>query len=132
MFDAIGTKRQCSDAVAGTSSEETDRGHGCEREITLFASGCPERKAGRTVDDDPGLQLPVSYRIPDVGHRRTGREVPVHATDVVAGKVLPALSGFAPLTGNQPLIVALQQAVEAAGDEELELAQDLLWSPIAN
>ena len=54
-----------------------------------------------------------------------GGHVPVDAADVVAGHVGAGLAGLGAVTGHEPAVVALQQAVEAAGHGQLEATQDL-------
>ena len=59
------------------------------------------------------------------GSTRAGGDVPVDAADVVAGLVRPGLARLGAVAGHEPAVVALQQAVEAAGDGQLEAAQHL-------
>ena len=65
-------------------------------------------------------------RRPDVQLVGAGGEVPVDAAHVVARQVGPRVAGFGTHPGEQPLVVAVQQSVEATEHDELELAQELL------
>ena len=94
------------------------------RQVALEVVGGAEVEAGRQVDGEPGLQLAVGDGLADVRHRGAGGDRPVHPAHVVAGPVLPRLPRLGARPGQQAEVVALQQAVELAGDEQLQLAQD--------
>ena len=79
-----------------------------------------EVEAGRQVDRQPGLQLPVGDRPADVRQRGAGGDRPVHPAHVVAGPVLPGLARLAARARQQAHVVALQQPVELAGDQQLQ------------
>src|SRR5205085_5954157 len=62
----------------------------------------------------------------DVGDGGAGRQVPVHAADVVAGGVQPALGWLAAAARHEALVVAVEEAVELAGDGHLQLGEPVL------
>ena len=95
-------------------------------EVALLAVGGAEVEAGASGRrSDPGLELAVGDGLADVGVLGAGGDVPVDAADVVAGLVGPGLAGLGAVAGDEAAVVALEHAVEAAGDVELEAAQHL-------
>ena len=94
-------------------------------QVALGALGGAELEAGRQVDEQPGLELAVGDRLPDVRCAESGGDVPVDAADVVAGLVEAGLARLAAVAGHEAAVVAVQQPVEAAGDRQLEAPQDL-------
>ena len=85
--------------------------------------GGPEVEARGPVDDEPGLELAVGDRVAHVRRVRARGQAPVDAAGVVAGLVQPGVAGFAARTAHVALVVAGQQPVELAVDEEIELPE---------
>ena len=104
--------------------EESEGGDGGQDHVALLLLRRAEVEAGRAVGDDPGLQLAIGVGRADVGRQRTGREVPVDAAGVVTRLVGPGPGRFGPGAAGRGQVVAAHEAVEAAGDVQLEAAQD--------
>ena len=111
--------------LPGLRGEEPERGRGREREVALLAARGAEVEARGAVDDEPGLELAVGDRVAHVGRVRPGRQAPVDAAHVVARLVQPGVARFAARTTHVALVVAVEQAVELAVDEEIELPEPL-------
>jgi hypothetical protein len=121
--DAVGSVHDGAEAVAAAVGEEGEgggRGHG---QVALLLAGGAEVEAGAGVHDEPRLELAVGDRRADVGRVGAGGEVPVHVADVVARCVEAAVAGLGAAGGDEAAVVALEEAVELAGDLDLELAQ---------
>ena len=85
----------------------------------------PKARLADASTSDPGLELAVGDGVADVGLAEAGGDVPVDAAHVVAGLVGADLAGLAAVARDEAAVVALEQAVEAAGDRQLEAAQHL-------
>ena len=105
--------------------EEPDRRRGREGDLRLVGARRPEAHRRRGVDDEPRLEVTIGDLLAHVRLLRAGGDVPVDAPHVVARLVEPGLTGLAPVPGGDPLVVAVQHAVEAPVDGELEGADEL-------
>ena len=123
---AVGPEAPGGDPVAVADGEEGEGGRRGQGQVALLAVGGAEVEAGGAVDHQPGLQLPVGDGGPHVGDAGAGGEVPVHAADVVARGVDPAVGRLGAPAGHEALVVALEEPVELAGDGQLQLAQPVL------
>ena len=104
-----------ADPVAVAVGQEADGGRRGQHKLAFLGAGRPEVEPGRAVDEQPGLQLPLGDRLADVGLGKSGGDVPVDATDVVTGGVAAGLAQFGSVTGDQPSMVAVEEAVEPCG-----------------
>lgn len=75
------------------------RGH---RQVTLLAGRGTEIHAGRHVDHQPGLQLPIGDHLADMRMGGACRDRPVHPAHVVAGLVNRDSPGSEPGPGISP------------------------------
>ena len=86
-------------------------------------SAVPKSRLADRSTHEPALQLAVGDGLADVDGVGAGGDVPVDATDVVARLVGAGLAGLGAVAGHEAAVVAVQDAVEATGDVELEAAQ---------
>ena len=112
-----------ADPVAAAHGQVHDRGDGGQDELALLGARRTEVHARRQVDDQPGLELAVGDGLADVRHGRAGRDRPVHPAHVVTEHVLPRLPRLRARTGDEALVVALQQPVQLVADRQFEAAQ---------
>ena len=112
-----------ADAVAAPRGQHADAGAGREHHVALLLLRGAEVEAGAAVDDQPALELAIGDGFAEVGDAGAGRDVPVDVPDVVAGLVDPGLTGLGAVARHQAAMVAVQDAVEPAGDVDLESTQ---------
>ncbi len=110
-------------AAAAAGGEEPDGRDRRLDQTPLHAVAALHVEARREVDDEPGLELTVRDGLPDVGHGGPGGDRPVHRADVVARFVGARFPRFGARPREQPSVVAVEDTVEAARDEQLELGQ---------
>ena len=122
--DPVAAQHVRAEPVAGAGGEEADRRDRGHRQLPLLDLGGAEVHARRRVDQHPGGQLAVRVDLADVRHGGAGGHRPVHPADLVLARpVLPAARELRPRTRQQAEVLALQQAVEPAGDGQLQPAQ---------
>ncbi len=121
---AVAAGHQHPEAVSGPGAEEPEGGHRGQRHLSFLPLGGAEVEAGGAVHHDPRLQLPVGVGGADVGGEDPGGQVPVDAPGVVTGAVGPGARGFGPGADGDGVVVAAHQAVQAAGDVQLQAAQE--------
>jgi hypothetical protein len=112
-----------ADPVAVARRQQSEGGGRRQREVALLARRGSEVERRGRVDHEPALELAVGHRRAHVGRAGASGEVPVHAAHVVARLVRAAVGWLASTARHQSLVVALQQTVELAGHEQLELGQ---------
>jgi hypothetical protein len=87
------------------------------------SAGPYQIQARGQVGGESCLKLAVRDGLAHVRNGGTRGDRPVHPPHVVTGPVLARLTGLRARPRQQPDVVALQQAVELARDEQLELRQ---------
>ena len=107
-------------AVAGAGGQEPDGSDRGEGEVALATGRGAELHGGRSVDQDPRLQLPVGDRVPDVDGPAAGRQRPVDVANLVAPLVQTGVTGLGAGAGQEALVVALEQPVQLAVHSQLE------------
>ena len=115
-----------ADPVAAAHGQVGQRGGRGDHHVPLEPPAGAEVQARRQVHRQPGLQLPVGHRTPHVRRGGAGGDRPVHPAYVVAGAVLAGLPRLAARPRQQTRVVALEQAVELAGDQQLQPGQHRL------
>ena len=113
-------RHHSADPVATAPGQVADGRRGRDHQVALLAADGAEVQGRRQVGDQPGLQLPVRHRLPDVRFGGAGRDGPVHPSDVIAGVVQPGVPELGARAGHQAEVVALQQAVQTAPDGEFQ------------
>jgi len=91
----------------------------------LYRPGADFLAAVQSIRDRLGaravpIQFPVGDGLPDVRQGGARGDRPVHPAHVVARAVLPGLAGLGARARQQAHVIALQEAVEFPGDEQLE------------
>lgn len=115
-----------SDPVPPALDQETKGGGSSNGEVAFLEPGRPERHRAGEIDDDEELELPIGDRVADVGFGGAGGDVPVDSTHVVARFVWSRLSELGAMTGDQPLVIAEENPIQAAENLELERTKSAL------
>ena len=116
-----------ADAVAGAGGEEADGGGGRRwRGRASRSRRCRSRgrATGRPATHVSSSRSAIVSRT--WGSLEAGGDVPVDAADVVAGLVAAGLAELGAVPGHEAQVLAVQQAVEAPADSEVEAAQHLV------
>ena len=110
-----------ADAVARAVGEQPDRPATQPATSRFSLVGGAEVHARCLVDEHPGVELVLGEGAPHVGLAGAGGDVPVDPAHVVlAGAVADDLLGLATRARAGGRLVALEQPVEAAPDDEVE------------
>ena len=122
-FGAGPVEAHRGDPVARARGEEPERGRSREREVPLLTAGGAEVEAGGAVHDEPRLELAIRDRVAHVGDVGARGQAPVDPAGVVTRLIEPGVAGLAAGPAHVSLVVAVEQAVELAVDEEIELPE---------
>jgi hypothetical protein len=123
--DAIGPEYAYAEPVARTVRQQADRGGHSVRKVSLLRSDRAECHARRLIQQQPGVELVLRLRQPQVRLPRPRGDLPVDASYVVTGLVARELLGVTAGTEPYAAVLAMQQPVQPPPDGEVERPEAL-------
>jgi hypothetical protein len=90
-----------------------------ENDIALFACGCAEVQACRTISHDPRFELMLRFGLPNVGFGRASRQVPIDEACIVTGGVRTRVCALAARPDAMRCMIAACESVDLSTNAEI-------------
>ena len=123
--DAIGAEYADAEPVTRPVGQQADHGGHGGGKVSLLRNDRAERHARRLVQQQPGFELVLRLRQPQVRLPRPRGDLPVDASYVMTGLVARELLGFTAGTEPYAAVLAMQQPVQPPPDGEVKTPEAL-------